>query len=44
MTKDELLKAFYQQQIAALIETCSDSDLLEIIYKLLLNERMKPND
>ena len=38
MTKDEILKAFYQQQIAKLIENCNDSDLLEIIYKLLINK------
>lgn len=38
MTKDEILKVFYQQQIAALVETCSDSDLLDLIYRLLLNE------
>lgn len=39
MTKEELLKAFYQQQIAQLVESCNDSGLLEIIYKLLLNNK-----
>ena len=38
MTKDEILKVFYQQQIAQLVESCNDSDLLEIIYKLLNNK------
>ena len=35
MTKQEILKAFYQSQIATLAEQCSDVDLLDIIYKLL---------
>ena len=37
MTKDEILKAFYQQQIAQLVESCNDSDLLDLIYRLLKN-------
>ena len=38
MDKAEILKVFYKQQIATLAERCADSDLLELIYKLLLNE------
>ena len=38
MTKDDILKAFYQQQIAALIEQCTDTGLLDFIYKLLKHE------
>lgn len=38
MTKDEILKTFYQQQIAALVEKCNNSDLLDLIYRFLLNE------
>ena len=37
MTKDELLKTFYQQQIAQLVESCKDVDLLDLIYRLLKN-------
>ena len=37
MTKEELLKQFYIQQIAALVEKCSDTDLLDLIYRLLTN-------
>lgn len=35
MDKQQILLAFYQQQIATLAERCTDSDLLDIIYKLL---------
>ena len=35
MNKSEILKAFYQTQIQTLAETCSDVELLDIIYKLL---------
>lgn len=38
MTKDEILTAFYRQQIAALIERCGDGDLLDLIYRLLIQE------
>ncbi len=37
MNKDEILKAFYLAQITALIEKCSDLGLLDLIYRLLLN-------
>ena len=38
MTKQEILLAFYQAQIAALVEKCNDVDLLDLIHKLLKNE------
>lgn len=37
MNKDEILKAFYIAQITKLIEQCKDSDLLDLIYRLLMN-------
>ena len=37
MTKQEILKAFYQAQIAALVESCADVELLDLIHRLLLN-------
>lgn len=38
MTKDEILTAFYRQQIARLVDQCTDADLLDLIYKLLKQE------
>ena len=37
MNKDEILKQFYITQVNALIERCSDLGLLDLIYRLLLN-------
>ena len=37
MEKAEILKQFYIQQITALVEKCADSDLLDLIYRLLKN-------
>ena len=41
MDKQEILKAFYLSQIAKLIERCDDLSLLELIYRLLINEEGK---
>ena len=35
MEKETLLQAFYRSQIATLCETCTDTALLDLIYKLL---------
>lgn len=39
MDKQTLLKEFYRAQINALIDGAQDMALLELIYKLLLNEK-----
>jgi hypothetical protein len=38
MTKQEILIAFYQTQIAALADSCTDADLLDLVYRLLKSE------
>lgn len=39
MDKQTYLKAFYISQITALIEQCKDQSLLDLIYRLLINEQ-----
>lgn len=38
MDKQTLLNQFYITQITRLIELCSDQSLLDLIYRLLLQE------
>jgi hypothetical protein len=38
MEKEKILKAFYQSQITEMIERCTDTTLLDLIYKLLKEE------
>ena len=38
MDKQTYLKAFYVSQITALIEQCTDQALLDLIYRLLIQE------
>lgn len=45
MDKQTVLKEYYRAQINALIDSVKDIALLELIYKLLLNEKgEKEND
>lgn len=46
MDKQTILKEYYRAQINALIDSAKDTALLELIYKLLLNEdnEQKQND
>ena len=39
MDKQTILKEYYRAQINALIDSVKDTALLELIYKLLLNEK-----
>lgn len=39
MDKQTILKEYYRAQINALIDSAKDTALLELIYKLLLNEQ-----
>lgn len=39
MDKQTILKEYYRAQINALIDSAKDTALLELIYKLLLNEK-----
>lgn len=39
MTKDDVLMAFYKQQISALVEQCNDLEMLDFITRLL--EKLK---
>lgn len=39
MDKQTILKEYYRAQINALIDSVKDTALLELIYKLLLNEQ-----
>ena len=41
MDKQTYLKAFYIAQITALIEQCTDQSLLDLIYRLLIQEEKK---
>lgn len=41
MDKQTYLKAFYISQISALIEQTTDNSLLDLIYRLLLQEKEK---
>lgn len=39
MDKQTYLQAFYIAQITTLIEQCTDLSLLDLIYRLLTNEK-----
>ena len=39
MDKQTILKEYYRAQINSLIDSAKDTALLELIYKLLLNEQ-----
>lgn len=38
MDKEQVLKAFYISQITQLMERCTDTSMLDLIYRLLNNE------
>ena len=44
MDKQTILKEYYRAQINALIDSVKDTALLELIYKLLLNEQTEEKE
>lgn len=43
MDKQTMLKAYYKAQITNLIESANDISLLDLIYRLLVEENKKTN-